>query len=171
MTNDSLDAISENIKALKEQYTATAKQGISDAVAGFLAENEEVRAIQWTQETNYFEGDPCGFDISAFTFFFNSPLDTEDLLDDLDNWDEGFYEYTDFKRDYILKELHHFGVNMPLSRLTEIQLSFGLLSGFLMDIDDYVYLSLFGDHTQVTVTKDQFTEAVNEPDTSLQRTN
>ena len=160
MTNESLDAISENIKALKEQYTATAKKGISDAVAGFLAENEEVRAIQWTQETHYSEeGYPCGFEISVFTFFFNSPLDTEDLLDDLDNWDEGFYEYTDFKRDYILKELHYFGVNMPLSRLTEIQLSFELLSGFLLGIEDEVYLSLFGYNAQITVTNDGFTVA------------
>jgi len=165
MTNESLDAISENIKALKEQYTATVKKGISDAVTSFLTENEEVRAIQWTQETHYSEeGDPSGFSISAFTFFFKSPLDTEDLLDDLDNWDEGFYEYSDFKRDYLLRWLDRFGVNIPLSRLTEIQLSFGLLSGFLMDIDGYVYLSLFGYNTQVTVTKDGFTIAEHDPD-------
>ena len=163
MTNESLDAISENIKALKEQYTATAKKGISDAVASFLAENEEIRAIRWTQETgDDNDGYSCGFSISAFTFFFKSPLDTEALLDDLGNWlggwDERFYD-SDFKRDYVTRELHFFEVNIPPPRLTEIQISFELLLGFLLGIEDEVYLSLFGYNAQITVTKDGFTVA------------
>ena len=160
MTNDNLGAISENIEVLKEQYTSTVKEGISDAIVGFLAENEEIRAIQWTQYTPYFnDGDPCVFSVTDSAFFFKAPLDTEDLLSDLDSWDEGFYEYSDFEQDYNLKELHHFGVNIPLSRLKEIQLSFGLLVDFLIKIDDYAYLSLFGDHAQITATKDEFTVA------------
>jgi len=165
MTDESLKAISENIKALKEQYAATAKKGISDAVTSFLAENEEVRAIQWTQETgDENDGYSCGFSISAFNFFFKSPLDTEALLDDLGNWNEGFYEYSVFRRDCVARELRFFEVNIPHPRLAEIQLSFELLSGFLLGIEDEVYLSLFGYNAQITVTKDGFTVAEREQD-------
>ena len=113
----------------------------------FFENNPAVTAVKWTQYTPYFnDGDPCKFRVCDPTFT-NAP---EDELDNVNAWGdyEGENESVWAADSYGIKELNDDGFNVDDAKL----LGEMICSTEMEDIME----NLFGDHVQVTATREGF---------------
>lgn len=127
----------EKIKTLKEQAASLAKEHMSTAAKQIFEAYPKLQAFRWTQYTPYFnDGDECVFSSRAeyASVKYEEYGDAEDE-------EEGFSEvYTykgcDFPED--IQAAHN-----------EIKKGFGI-------VQDEDFKAVFGDHVQVTATRQGF---------------
>lgn len=141
MTN--LKEVAAKLNDLKKEYSELAKKEIFNSIKEFFEAYPEVYAIRWEQYTPYFnDGDACTFSVGDAEYFLTE--------EDLDNGD-GFGDYwTPLK----MKEDEIVALEISRDRLKVVSDAFIELQKNLSSIDDDVYLGIFGDHAQITATKD-----------------
>lgn len=161
--------INAKIAALKAESVALSKNVFHTAVSNFFNNYPEVSAVIWQQYTPYFnDGDTCEFSVHEPAFLSAADYDaySEGNLDNI-------YEYSSFEApsDWVYKsaanvenkyrqeyqktidKYEELAKNFG-NRLTEIQIGVDNFHKLFNEIGSDVMLSLFGDHVQVTVTKD-----------------
>lgn len=128
------------LMAKKAELDAELKTHAAEAMKAefrqFFETNPECLALRWLQYTPYFnDGEPCEFGRNEISFkLSDTPADTED-----DYGNQGFESgYTRDRRD------------LPSHKKVQAAVR------ALEKIDDAIYLIAFGDHAQVTVTREGF---------------
>jgi hypothetical protein len=140
----SFDQIRQRTAELQEQIKklqAEAAEQVKPLLQQFVQDNPGVSGIRWNQYTPYFnDGETCTFTVHEPRFQFGGQEeggDYEDGFFDLP-WDYGSEYYADFRAACPDRDL----CEKCRSLATELR-----------GMDDAL-LALFGDHVQVTVTKD-----------------
>lgn len=114
----------------RKELTAQLKKDFPALLAPLFEKYPGVKNVRWTQYTPYFnDGDPCEFSTNA---------GYADL-----NWDGGEDEEDDEETETVKAET----VEVPEGAEDEFQ-------EVLASIDDSFYKDLFGDHVEVTVSRD-----------------
>ena len=161
--------VNAKIEELRKKSVEISKNVFHTAVSNFFKLYPEVAAICWRQYTPYFnDGDTCEFSVHELGFF--SEGDYEALKDgEL----EDPYEHNSYSkpsnyvyqsladpnnryRDYYQKEVDAYDALVAKhgERFAVVADGIEQFNKLFNEIDDDVMLSLFGDHVQVTVTKD-----------------
>lgn len=122
---------------LKDSFLKESEDIFAVPIREFLEDNPEVKGVSWTQYTPYFnDGDACIFDVNEFSFYLIS--DESDFFD----YSKGYTTW------YPLEE-------SETPNYQQINKEFDNLCDFLCGIDKELYRTLFGDHVQVIVTRDE----------------
>ncbi len=142
----------QDIKTLMENTRKEIKTNSQSAIDNFFKELFEsepnLKGVRWTQYTPYFDdGDPCEFWVNEF----NVAVDQKALnLNEDEFYDEG-YEIE------IGEEVFEFITcrygdkqNKELKRIEE-------KISQLFSLDDEVFLMTYGNHVEITVTKEETT--------------
>lgn len=161
--------VNRQIEELRKQSIEISKTVFHTAVSNFFNAYPEVAAIRWRQYTPHFnDGDTCEFGVHELEFY--SEADYEALKEgDLDDT----YEFNSYRkpsdyvyraaaepdnkyRDYYQKEIDKYDalVKEKGERFAAVSDGIEQFNNLFNEIDDDVMLSLFGDHVQITVTKD-----------------
>lgn len=128
----SIQDIMAKKKAFEEELQANGKEALSEEFKKVFEAHQDLVAIRWRQYTPYFnDGDACRFSVHDFDMRLTST--PEDAGDEEDG-----FEYTWTVED-----------NEQNAAVAEAVRSLGR-------IDNDVYLTVFGDHCQVTATRDGF---------------
>lgn len=129
---DSLKKLNSMITETRKQVAAKAQIIIKEAFKDLFDAHPEIEAIRWTQFTPYFnDGEPCEFSVSYWSIKatgLKSKYETD--------------EPGEFLDEYSLSEENQ-------SKFKDIYELFGLL-------DNDAMLVTFGDHAEITATKDGF---------------
>ena len=157
MSNTTFQTIREKTSALKAQIAtlqAEAAEQIKPLLQQFLADHPQVEAVQWHQYTPYFnDGDECVFRLGEIGFKFVG--DDEEAGDYEDGFHEGFHNASPdgTTRGYSYRDsFDETGPSFAVcSRETEAACR--ALSSELSGMEDELKV-LFGDHVEITVTKD-----------------
>lgn len=142
MTNtfDSIRARTAELQAQIKALQSEAAEQVKPLLQQFLTDNPTVEAIRWRQYTPYFnDGDACVFGVHEPTFKFvgdDEGGDYEDGFHDLP-WSYESDYYADFRK------------LCPADLYAKCK----SLSGEITGLEDALQ-ALFGDHVEVTVTKD-----------------
>jgi hypothetical protein len=125
----------KDLEAARKTLETEAKKAFHSGIKSVFEDFPEVVAIRWTQYTPYFnDGGTCEFGSNhqyAGILFNNHKYCGDDEFDDIDESSE--YDREDCKKFDLAKDHIH-----------------KLLNNFT----DEDMLSMFGDHAQITVTKD-----------------
>jgi hypothetical protein len=155
-----LDALIDSHEQMKRQFQIQAQELFKELAKEFWDKNPGLTAVKWVQYTPYFnDGDACEFGIGEITFT-NAP---EDELENISSWGEyegenedifactnvGYVigsdrEYHKQERDALLK----LGDKIDPASCDEFSNAVSQL--------DSVMLAMFGDHAQITMTRDGF---------------
>lgn len=126
----SLNAIREMQKQLKEKIQNEGKTLLGDEFRKFFEANPEVQAVRWAQYAPYFnDGEPCTFSVGSF--YWRKAGTPEDST--AGDYEDGY-------------ECAYYGS----SKNKAVQQLEALVS------DNDVMLACFGDHQQITATRDGF---------------
>jgi hypothetical protein len=139
-----------NIEQFRQKQAELAKEiaehGKSALLEGFKALFEAhpgLHAVRWKQYTPYFnDGEPCTFDVHDRRFR------AEGLDPEGGDYDDGFHVRFS---DYGMTEEQKIESRSARELLDRIKKSASALQGSELES---VYLAAFGDHTQITVTRD-----------------
>lgn len=113
-------------KAYDDKVAAFGKDAVVAAFAPFFGAHPEASAVRWRQYTPYFnDGDACEFSVHEMRVRFGDDNESGD-------YEDGFVESWDVREDAAKKAA----------------------LGDLPDIPDDVLRAVFGDHVEVTVTRD-----------------
>lgn len=138
-----LDKLRNNVKKLNDKRDALVKaegqKAIRSAFDEIFSKYPKLESLSWTQYTPYFvDGDACTFrvcDIDHMKWSGDKPVETDD----------------DYEDDYI-----YFGGSEAKKRYgAKLCADVCALSDALQDLDDTMEL-IFGDHVQVTATREGF---------------
>jgi len=122
---------------LKAKILAIGKDGINDFFKPIFEANPELLQISWKQYTPYFnDGEACVFGVREPTVRVTG---NEDGGDDEDGW-LGSYSFTHFKGEDAKRKAR-------VNALPKIDWDFQLP-------DEDILQQIFGDHTQITVSRD-----------------
>jgi hypothetical protein len=120
------------IAETKAQVKALGKEALTESLQGLFAAHPELVAVRWAQYTPYFaDGDPCVFGVNEVYHRTSSTPE-----------DDGDYED---------------GFVTPPWRDEEQTEMTKALRAFAGDLDKAICLEAFGDHCQVTATRDGIT--------------
>lgn len=148
-----------NLEALKEKQKeiaklkAEAQQMASDAFDSFCKEifekHTKVESFGWSQYTPYFnDGDTCTFSANTDCISING-----EYVDD-SNWvsETNITNYGNWNRE---KKVYEGRTEVPnLDYDSELVKGCDEISEFLRNFENDFYITRFGDHAQITVTKD-----------------
>ncbi len=131
-----LSKLREEMDQAKSLVRKHAKEATSGALQRFMADNPMVEKLRWHQYTPYFnDGDPCTFSVREVSILLNAASGAPEVDED----------------DYELHEWWLSSLKDPSPELKKIQEEFQQLCG---ELDEDVCLVAFGDHAQITVTRD-----------------
>jgi uncharacterized Zn finger protein len=176
MTDNNLDALhnemvdlNAKIKALQEQAAKTSQEVFKASLAKFFDNIPEIKMIFWRQYTPYFnDGDACEFSVGDVNFYTEEDRDS----DEEDGWD-AFNPFM-APSDYVYREAANEGNRYRDSYQTQIDAYNERVSGvgaeraaqihraiedvknMFREIDDDYFLMMFGDHVEVTATRNGF---------------
>lgn len=161
--------VNRQIEDLRKKSIEISKTVFHTAVSNFFNAYPEVAAIRWRQYTPYFnDGDTCEFSVHDLEFYSEKDYEAlkEGELDDT-------YEFNSYRkpsdyvyraaaepdnkyRDHYQKEIDKYDalVKEKGERFAAVADGIEQFNNLFNEIDDDVMLSLFGDHVQITVTKD-----------------
>lgn len=96
-----INKMNEEIAALRAKYTEDAKVMFSDACSSFFDSTPEIKSLQWTQYTPYFnDGEECIFSVNDIYYNINRNFGkTEEEIEedgdeeDYDNWEGDQFSY------------------------------------------------------------------------------
>lgn len=155
--------IAEQIE-LKNIFREKATELFKEVTKEFFDKNPGITAIKWSQYTPYFaDGDPCVFAVNEPTFT-NAPIES---LDAVSCWGEfdGEEESSEIwaiqgNLEYILNGDTHWyeGVRESIKKAggVDIESCKFLNKMFSSSEMESVMLDMFGDHVEVTATRDGF---------------
>ena len=148
-TKERLSAIKDEMRRLREEAKAKAQEVFTEETKRLFDRFPTLVAFHWTQYTPYFnDGDACVFGVNDYlSYIFEGDGTVYDLNDGYGyiNWYEVKYsEICVNIQDYTRKEM----VSDPNRPAIEA------VSEFFRIFDEDDFLDIFGDHVQVTVTKD-----------------
>lgn len=153
------DALIEEQRALKAKFQTEAQAMFKETMKEFFDKNPGITALKWTQYTPYFnDGDACVFRVND-VYFTNAP---EDELGYVNAWGE--YEGEDesvwvasnithtlsskYYEDEAAKILAAGGVDEDSCNFISFIISSNEMEEIMQE--------MFGDHAQVTATRDGF---------------
>lgn len=138
MTIEKLKALKADMKKLREEMAQQAKDGFHESVKELFEQHPTLISFSWNQYTPYFnDGETCYF--SAWT---------EDIdLQTADDMDNGFSAYQCTERD-------ENGKRVPKKDITPFQKAGLAVLEVLEVFDGDDYEGMFGDHCEITVTRD-----------------
>lgn len=153
---ESLAVYNAKVEEFKVQRAALAKQlqiSFGEIVQDFFARNPEFEGILWNQYTPYFnDGDECIFRVNDFWGFYVAPDDTA--------YDEGIHS-GNYPEDSVwvigsasYNEPSNEAIETYGKRAQVIYGEYRQLVKVLESIGDEIYREAFGDHVQITVTRD-----------------
>lgn len=129
------EEINDLKKQLDDKLQQFGKEAFETAFGPFLKAHPEIEAIAWTQYTPYFnDGEPCVFDV-------HDPV---------------------FVSAQLCKQ-HGIGENWPVENaiedwdcreIPELQAAFQELGKVWSQIDESIFLAVFGDHVRVMIRQD-----------------
>lgn len=161
--------VNRQIEDLRKKSIEISKTVFHTAISNFFNTYPDVAAIRWRQYTPHFnDGDTCEFSVHELEFY--SEADYENLkngeLDDTYEFNSyrkpseyvyrGAADPTNTYRDYYQADIDKYEtlVKEKGERFAVVADGIEQFNKLFNEIDDDVMLSLFGDHVQVTVTKD-----------------
>ena len=155
-----LDELIQKHQEMKREYKKQAQEMFKELAKEFWDKNPGLTAVKWTQYTPYFnDGDTCEFSVNDPTFT-NAPLDK---LNEVSSW--GDYEGEDedvfatWDVSYLIKSNASYQEKDRAAVLKIIDKldpeSCKEFSSAVSQLED-VMLEMFGDHVEVTMTRDGF---------------
>lgn len=148
--NEKLDNFNETVESLNQELSGQLESQIQSMIRDNLV------GIRWTQYTPYFnDGDACEFSVRNPTFLFKGITSKYDPDDE-----EGYYDLYDiggFKHDYNMEEgtwtwrLDDDATDEQRA-IAEIALP---ITELFSKVPESLFLHLYGDHSQVTITADK----------------
>jgi hypothetical protein len=139
----------EALNKLKTEYFEKLKrdgsEALKEAFTELFTKNPELESITWAQYTPYFnDGDACTFSVHGFDIELseNAPDEWHEALGE---YDGGGYHYGETLSDYGDK------IKKKAPKLSELQDAVSELAG---ELPDDLLQYIFGDHCQVTVTRE-----------------
>ncbi len=152
----------EEIKKIKQDLTQKLQPKFKDIFIPFFDKYPEVKEIKWRQYTPYFnDGEPCEFGVNELNGFFGTDDECEYegslpsySIDEVveyrknginDNW-------SDWQKEYYPKKSKEYPADTD--RLQSLNTDFRQLNSLVMAIPEDIMLDLFGDHSEITVTKE-----------------
>lgn len=163
-----LDQLIVEFRQQKEEFQRKAQALMLEVMKDFFNKNPGITAMKWTQYTPYFaDGDPCVFNVNEPTFT-NAPLDNLDEVSpygEYEGEEEGVWA-TDCSIRNILEGKASWCADIKDSveasgpyDLDSVDAIRQAISS--SDMEDVMY-TMFGDHVEVTATREGF--EVNEYD-------
>ena len=142
-----LDQMNDELNELRTTYKKRGQEIFKEAFKEFFDTNPEVHVFGWRQYTPYFnDGDTCTFRNYVDCAFISNAKDYDNIYhgeyvgEDETIWVED-PDYGDTNEEMIPESV---------KENTEV------LRKFLSKIDNNVFLEMFGDHAQVSVTREGF---------------
>jgi len=152
-TEDDFLSIKQEMNRLKDEARSKVKNFFIKGMNSIFDKYPEVKSVSWAQYTPYFnDGDETIFSAHIDDFYINGVNNYGDIMYG--------YDKSDFEGDEILdkNEMDYDWVDRkkvyktPDSRSVKI---YEAISGFLDQLDDDDYKTMFGDHAMVIVKKDE----------------
>jgi hypothetical protein len=129
---------------LDAQIREHGKAALIEGFKGLFDAHPELEAVRWNQYTAYFnDGEPCTF--SVHDFHFKSAA-----FNGHGAYDEDA-EFRDNVSDYRMNEEQKEAARPAIELFNRIELASKPLQGSALED---VYLAAFGDHSEITVTRD-----------------
>lgn len=173
MAYDTIKTIVDEYNTAKSLFEKKMKDSFKEIFKEFFDNYPEIQAIGWEQYTPYFnDGEPCVFSVGEKSF-----LDQDTSLEDAGesfNWESKRFRTE--PADWVRKLAKNYieGVSEPYNRsyvenveawekikddprLPVVMDGLDELFDILNQIPDEIYLSSFGDHVSVVVTRKGFT--------------
>ena len=142
-----IDKMNADMKALHNTYKEKSQELMKKVFSEFFQKNTDVHAIGWRQYTPYFnDGDACEFRSYACYAWATNTKDTNNIR---------YGNYDGDEENVWVSDPDYGSFNIELIP-PSVDESLFELRKFLGKIDDDIYLSIFGDHTNVIVTRDGF---------------
>lgn len=153
------DTLIEEQRALKAKFQTEAQAMFKDTMKEFFDKNPGITALKWTQYTPYFnDGDPCEFRVND-VYYTNAPADE---LENVNDWgeyegeDESVWVASNIKHtlsskyyeEEAAKILAAGGVDEDSCNLIDKMISSSEMEEIMEE--------MFGDHVQVTATREGF---------------
>lgn len=153
------DTLIEEQRALKAKFQTEAQAMFKDTMKEFFDKNPGITALKWTQYTPYFnDGDPCEFRVND-VYYTNAPADE---LENVNAWgeyegeDESVWVASNIKHtlsskyyeEEAAKILAAGGVDEDSCNLIDKMISSSEMEEIMEE--------MFGDHVQVTATREGF---------------
>lgn len=147
----------EDLKQMMADAEARLKSegqaALHEAFAELFDANQQLKAVTWLQYTDYFnDGDPCTFSVHDFEARLDLSWLSQDGREAFD--DAGYYASDD---------AFGYGDNCHLHRLQRARLALehhttcrNAITNIYRAAPSGLMLSVFGDHAQVTATRDGF---------------
>lgn len=147
------DDIVAQLKALKTEFVAASQVVFKQQAKGLFEQFPTLEAFSWTQYTPYFnDGDSCEFSVRN-----DEPLTKfagQDKLQHNYYSTKKFVIDTDSAPDKYGRQ-HHKYVEVELTDEQRAANATGAaVNAFLRQFDEEQYKDMFGDHAQITVTKE-----------------
>ncbi|MEK6829499.1 MAG: hypothetical protein AABY15_05180 [Nanoarchaeota archaeon] len=152
-TDDNFLTIKEEMKRLRDEARVKVKDFFLKGMNKIFEMYPEVKSVSWRQYTPYFnDGEECTFSANVDDFYVNGRDNYGDTMygydeEDCDgeavlNREEMDYDWVNSKKVY----------KNPGSKSIKIH---DAISGFLSQLDDDDYKTMFGDHAIVIVRKNE----------------
>lgn len=142
-----LEKIEIEIRNLKKQKMKISEEVFNEFTKSIFKDNPELESFSWFQYTPYFNED-CTFSANTDSLYLNGESIEEAEWYPVQNIvSRGIWNPDTRKYDGMIKEKNK-KYNEKLSNLAD------KISQFLGELDDMFFLNRFGDHAQVTITKD-----------------
>lgn len=166
--NTRLQAVIEKVKELRKVMQDQGKEAVKDAFAEFFQNHPEAKAIVWVQYTPYFnDGDACEFSVRELELKANTELLSEDVSKFIENHGDSYSHGDDcliqalqmVSEESVWKNERRAELGVTRRDLTVAEQS--LVDDFdslqeAANLMDEVFELVFGDHVEVTATRDGF---------------
>lgn len=152
----------KEIKEIKKELSAKVRQTFVDGLEEILKEHSKLRSVSWTQYTPYFnDGEPCYFGVHKYDIQINedsiwekvSSLEKE-LETAISGAKKAGVDPDDAPRVKELKEKIEKLSPPELSDKEEKKIR-ETIRGYLGAFDDGEFMTMFGDHVKVVVSKNE----------------
>lgn len=157
------EEIAEKQLQLQEQIKATGQEALREYYAKFFEDNPTIEAVRWVQYTPYFnDGDPCTFSLSSPEIRFNDGQKKDGWGDDEEDEYGDRYSYGDSPYWYEQMSLYTWDEetkHLPWAERTRTyHPSYEPLQKLErdMNLNEKVFEMIFGDHVQITATREGF---------------
>ncbi len=140
-TKDDFLTIKEEMKKLRDEARSKVKNFFIKGMNKVFEMYPEVKSVSWRQYTDYFnDGDECRFRVYNDDFSVNGYSDYDD------EGEEGTINVLHYDWEKGRKYTYHKGEEIK-----------NAISGFLEQLDEDDYRTMFGDHVKIIVRKNEVT--------------
>lgn len=142
MSIEVLNKLRQQVAEAKAKMQSEGQEALKVAFSDFLSANPEIKSIQWTQYTPYFnDGDACKFGVHEFGLELTEEA-AATMVDPI------FLSY----ECSIHSEGHQYGLIKTNARAMQIKQELSAFQKSVIDKD--LFESIFGDHKLIIVTRD-----------------